>query len=71
MWHQKRGNQDKKQKLLKMELKITNTLTSAGAVGGIIYGISKQKGFWATAGYTLLFAVAGGMLGTAINSQKK
>jgi hypothetical protein len=53
-----------------MELKLTNTLTSAGAVGGIIYGISKQKGFWATAGYTLLFAVAGGMLGTAVNSVK-
>jgi len=49
-----------------MELK--QPLTSAGAVGGIIYGISKQKGFWVTAGYTLLFAVAGAMLGTAINS---
>ena len=53
-----------------MDFKVTNTLTSAGAIGGIIYGISKQKGFWGPAGYTILFAVAGGILGTAINSMQ-
>jgi hypothetical protein len=53
-----------------MDFKVVNTLTQAGAIGGIIYGISKQKGFWSTAGYTILFAVAGGVLGTAINTMQ-
>jgi hypothetical protein len=51
-----------------MDLKLTKTLTSVGAIGGIAYGISKQKGFWATAGYTIILALAGGFLGTTIDS---
>jgi hypothetical protein len=47
---------------------VQKTLTSLGAVGGIVYGVSKQKGFWATAGFALLFSIAGVALGTAYNS---
>jgi ABC-type nitrate/sulfonate/bicarbonate transport system permease component len=52
-----------------MDLNATNTLTTVGAVGGIIYGIKQQKGFWATAGYTLLFALVGTALATAIGQK--
>jgi ABC-type nitrate/sulfonate/bicarbonate transport system permease component len=51
-----------------MDFNATKTLTTAGAVGGILYGIKKQSGFWATAGYTLLFALVGTALGTAVGS---
>lgn len=53
-----------------MNFNVTNSLTTAGAIGGILYGIKKQSGFWATAGYTLILALAGTALGTAISSAK-
>jgi hypothetical protein len=49
-------------------MKVTSTLSSLGAVYGIYYGVKNQKGFWQTAGFTLLFAIGGSMLGTAYNS---
>jgi len=50
--------------------KLTGILTSAGALAGIIYGVSKQKGFWATAGFALLFSVAGAAGGAVIDGLK-
>ncbi len=46
-------------------MKVQSALSSLGAVGGIYYGVSKGKGFWATAGFAILFAVGGGLLGHA------
>jgi hypothetical protein len=54
-----------------MNFNITNSLTTAGAIGGILYGIKKQSGFWATAGYTIILALAGTALGMAISSTQK
>ncbi len=48
--------------------KITTILTSGGALVGIVYGISREKGFWATAGFTLLFSIAGAAAGSVIQS---
>jgi hypothetical protein len=53
-----------------MDFDATKTFTTAGAIGGIVYGIKKQSGFWATTGYTILFALAGTVLGTAVGSVK-
>jgi hypothetical protein len=53
-----------------MEFNATNTFTTAGAIGGIVYGIKKKSGFWETATYTILFALAGTALGTAVSSVK-
>lgn len=50
--------------------KLTGILTSAGALAGIVYGISKQNGFWATAGFALLFSVAGAAGGSVIDGIK-
>ena len=50
--------------------KITPTLISAGAMGGLLYGIYKQKSFWTTAGFTLLFAFGGAALGTTYEAIK-
>ena len=44
---------------------VTKSLSSLGAVLGIYYGVSKSKGFWATAGFTILFAVGGASIGKA------
>ena len=41
-----------------------STFSSIGAIAGIWYGVSKSKGFWATAGFTILFAVGGAALGS-------
>jgi hypothetical protein len=49
---------------------LTSILTSGGALVGIIYGVSKQKAFWATAGFALLFSIAGAAAGSVIQSIK-
>jgi hypothetical protein len=51
--------------------KITTILTSGGALLGIIYGVSKQKGFWATAGLTLLFSIGGAAAGSVVDAIQK
>jgi hypothetical protein len=48
----------------------TQILTSLGALGGIVYGVTKAQGFWATAGYTLLFSIGGAALGNAIEAAR-
>lgn len=45
---------------------ITPALTSVGAIGGIAYGVSKGKPFWATAAFAILFGIGGAALGTAV-----
>jgi hypothetical protein len=45
-------------------------LISLGAVGGIAYGVSKQKSFWTTAGFAILFAIGGAALGMTYQSLK-
>jgi hypothetical protein len=54
-----------------MKVNATSGLSSLGAVLGIYYGVSKGKGFWATAGFTLLFSIGGAALGNAYESFKK
>jgi hypothetical protein len=49
----------------------TGTFSSLGAIVGIWYGVSKNKGFWATAGFTILFAIGGTALGSVYQSIKK
>lgn len=49
---------------------VTTGLTSVGAIGGIAYGVSKKKSFWTTAGFAILFAIAGAGIGTAIKMVK-
>lgn len=48
--------------------KTTTILTSVGALAGIYYGVKNQKGFWATAGFALLFSIAGAAAGSAIQA---
>jgi hypothetical protein len=48
--------------------KVTSILSSVGALAGIYYGVKGQKGFWATAGYALLFSIAGAAAGSAIGA---
>ena len=50
---------------------VSKALTSLGAVAGIYYGVTKNKGFWGTAGFTLLFAIGGAALGSFYESVKK
>jgi hypothetical protein len=45
-------------------MNVETALSSLGAVGGIAYGVSKQKSFWTTAGFAILFAIGGAALGT-------
>jgi hypothetical protein len=52
------------------EMNIGTALSSLGAVGGIAYGVSKQKSFWTTAGFAILFAIGGSALGIAYQSLK-
>jgi hypothetical protein len=52
-------------------MEVHKALTSLGAVAGIYYGVTKNKGFWATAGFTLLFAIGGAAIGSFYNSIKK
>ena len=52
-------------------MEVSKALTSLGAVAGIYYGVTKNKGFWATAGFTLLFAIGGSALGNFYNYVKK
>ena len=49
-------------------MKVGSAFTSIGAIGGLAYGVSKRKSFWTTAGFTILFAVAGAALGTAVQT---
>lgn len=48
----------------------STALSSVGAIVGIVYGISKKKSFWTTAGFTILFAIGGAALGSAYNAIK-
>lgn len=50
---------------------ISKSLISIGAFSGIVYGVSKNKPFWGVAGYAILFAIAGGALGSAYDSINK
>ena len=50
---------------------VTKGLTSVGAVFGLYYGVTKNKGFWVTAGLTLISAIGGAALGTFYESIKK
>lgn len=47
---------------------ITPALTSVGALGGIAYGVSKGKPFWATAAFAILFGIGGAALGMAVKN---
>jgi hypothetical protein len=49
---------------------ITSGLTSVGAISGIAYGVSKKKSLWTTAGFAIIFAIAGAGLATAIKMVK-
>lgn len=49
-------------------MRTTSALSSMGAVLGIVYGVSKKKSFWTTAGFAILFSIGGAALGTAYNS---
>jgi hypothetical protein len=49
---------------------VTTGLTSVGAIGGIAYGVSKKKSFWTTAGFAIIFAIAGAGLATAVKMVK-
>lgn len=57
------------QKQINMD--VSKALTSVGAVFGLYYGVTKNKGFWGTAGLTLLCAIGGAALGTFYESVKK
>jgi hypothetical protein len=48
----------------------TKSLTSIGALVGVFYGIKKQKSFWGTASYVLIFSLAGATIGFGINQFK-
>lgn len=52
-------------------MEVSKSLTSLGAIAGLYYGVTKNKGFWGTAGFTLLFAIGGTALGHFYNSVKK
>ena len=52
-------------------MEATKTLGSVGAALGIYYGMTKQKGFWITAGLVALFAIGGAALGSVYESTKK
>ena len=52
-------------------MNVNKALTSIGAFGGIVYGVSKNKPFWGVAGYAILFGIAGAALGTAYESINK
>jgi hypothetical protein len=47
-------------------MNLSGGLTSVGAIIGVFYGVSQRKSFWTTAGFTILFAVGGAAVGTAI-----
>ena len=49
-------------------MKVGTAFTTIGAIGGLAYGVSKHKQFWTTAGFTILFAIAGAAVGTAVNT---
>lgn len=49
-------------------MKVSSAFTAIGAIGGMAYGVSKHKSFWTTAGFTILFAIAGAAAGTAIQT---
>jgi hypothetical protein len=52
-------------------MEVSKALTSLGAVAGLYYGVTRNKGFWGTAGFTLLFALSGVALGKFYESIKK
>lgn len=54
----------------KQIMQVSKSLSSLGAVAGLYYGVTKNKGFWGTAGFTLLFAIGGAALGSFYESIK-
>lgn len=50
--------------------KSINGAGSLGAIVGIFYGVTKNKGFWGTAGFALLFAFGGVAIGKVYESVK-
>ena len=48
-------------------MEYTSGLTSLGALAGVFYGIKKQKKFWGTAGYVVIFSLVGASIGLGIN----
>jgi hypothetical protein len=65
---QRLGKLDKRKKA---NMDISTGLTSVGAIGGIAYAVSKNKSLWTTAGFAVIFAIAGAGLATAIKLTKK
>ena len=55
----------------KQFMEVSKALTSVGAVAGLYYGVTRNKGFWGTAGFTLLFALSGVAVGKFYESIKK
>jgi len=55
---------------MKKEPKMVNGAGSLGAIIGIYYGVSKGKGFWHVAGYSILFALGGVALEKVYQSLK-
>jgi len=47
--------------------KIGNILGSVGVLGGIVYGVKKNKSFGATALYVIGFGVAGIFIGNSLS----
>jgi 4-hydroxybenzoate polyprenyltransferase len=43
-------------------------LSSLGLAGGIIYSIKKKESFWKGVGNAVLFSLAGGFTGIAVDS---
>ena len=41
---------------------VMEVLISAGAIGGIVYGMKNHKSFWTTAGFAILFSFGGAVL---------
>jgi hypothetical protein len=47
--------------------KLANLLSSVGVLGGIVYGMKKNKSFGATALYVIGFGVAGIFIGNSLS----
>ena len=47
--------------------KLANLLSSVGVLGGIVYGMKKNKSFGATALYVIGFGVAGIFVGNSLS----
>ena len=52
---------------MKENSKIANLLGSVGVLGGIVYGMKKNKGFGVTALFVIGFGVAGIFIGNSVS----